>query len=616
MQVVRPKRLLYIAIDGVAPRAKMNNQRERRYKFVDEVRLFKEKAAADGQEVCEGYFDPNGISPGTTFMLKLNVELQRFIERKMESDKLWQGVEVIFSGVDVPGEGEHKMMQYIREHQAEPNIRHCMYGLDADLIILALATHQPYITILREEVNLTYMREEPRRKVIGELQRFQIIYISLLREYLKLDFDCLSGVDFERLVDDFVLMVAFVGNDFVPRLPTFEISEGSINFLIASYKKLWRTVGYLTQDGVILWAHLAVFLEDLPQYERNALEDRIKSKKHRRENEPIPADKQLLSLKKIYQQGATSTYNQSRKPREKDTDEDSEEDIQETAEVEDSKTAERLRKRLKGDLKEGGMELIKAKYYQECFGFASVRGEEGASKIREVTREYLRGLQWVLFYYYRGCPDWEWYYPYHYGPMISDFVDVNSLMNVAEGSEIPFSLTNPYRPLEQLISVLPPDSSHLIPAEIRHILSGGEHAAYFPVKPRIEYDFLCAKVGWQSLKIILPFVHLSLVRELLSTIPETDEMATKNLQNTDISFTFLHNRIQRVILPPSSTCTFTGSLIAGTFPTHPDFPTLHSIPITGQMKEIGINVFLSRSMQETLALEIKGDERPLQAVRE
>ena len=590
----------------------MNNQRERRYKFVDEVRIFKQKATQEGQEISEGYFDPNGISPGTTFMLKLNEELQRFVERKMGSDKLWQGIEVIFSGVDVPGEGEHKMMQYIREHQEEPNIRHCMYGLDADLIILALATHQPYITILREEVNLSYLREDPRRKLIGETQKYQIILISLLREYLKLDFAELAGLDFERLVDDFVLMVAFVGNDFVPRLPTFEISEGSINFLISSYKKLWGTVGYLTQDGVVQWARLAVFLKDLPQYERSALEDRIKSKKRRRENEPIPADKESLSLKKIYLQGVNSAYRQGRKTTGEETEEDSEEEIAASEEGQDSEAAERLRKRLKGDLKQGGMELIKAKYYQECFGFPSGKGE-GEARIREVTREYLRGLQWVLFYYYRGCPDWEWYYPYHYGPMISDFLDVNSLMGIPEGSETPFAHTVPYKPIEQLVSVLPPDSSHLLPEEIRPILTSGLHSAYFPAKPRIEYDFLCAKVGWQSLKIVLPFVHLTLVRELLATIPETDEIRTKNLQNTDVSFTFRQSRIQRTLLPPSTACTFTGRLIPGTFPTHPDFPTLHSIPLSWTLKEIGINVFLSRSTLETLALEVKGDGRPLQA---
>lgn len=611
MQVVRPKRLLYIAIDGVAPRAKMNNQRERRYKFVDEVRLFKQKASEEGQEVCQDYFDPNSISPGTSFMMKMNEELQRFVERKMESDTLWQGVEVRFSGVDVPGEGEHKMMQYIREHQSEPNVRHCMYGLDADLIILALATHQPYITILREEINITYIREEPRRKVVGEPLKFQMIVISLLREYLRLDFACLPDIDFERLVDDFVLMVAFVGNDFIPRLPTFEISEGSINFLITSYKKLWSPTNYLTHNGVVLWENLAVFLKDLPQYERKALQERIKSKKRRRENEPMPADKKFLSLKKIYLQGVNSAYQRSRAPRRSEAEEESDEEVPVAEDVNDSETAENARKRLKGDLKQGGMELIKMKYYQECFGVGDVRGEEGGRKIMEVTREYLRGLQWVLFYYYRGCPDWEWYYPYHYGPMISDFTDVGTLMGIPSGSEVPFSQHQPYRPLEQLVSVLPPDSSKLLPIEIQPILTSGQYSSYFPIKPTIEYDFLCAKIGWQSLKIILPFVDLELVRKIMGSTAETEEIRVKNMQNTDISYTY-RGGVRREVLPESKICGFTANLIPGTMEKHPDFPELGRKGVRGKMKELGVNIFLSRSMLETMVLEVETEQEPLE----
>jgi 5'-3' exoribonuclease 1 len=89
-------------------------------------------------------------------MARLSKQLEYFITKKISEDSNWREVKVIFSGHSVPGEGEHKIMEYIRLSRVQadynPNTRHCLYGLDADLIMLSLLSHDPHFALMREEV--------------------------------------------------------------------------------------------------------------------------------------------------------------------------------------------------------------------------------------------------------------------------------------------------------------------------------------------------------------------------------------------------------------------------------------------------------------------------------
>lgn len=121
-------------------------------------------------------------------MAELSVHLQFFIRKKISEDSSWKGVNVIFSGHEVPGEGEHKIMSYIRQAKMKPdynpNMRHCLYGLDADLIMLALVSHEPHFALLREEVS--FGKPTKTKQLMVKMESFQLLHISVLREYFNI----------------------------------------------------------------------------------------------------------------------------------------------------------------------------------------------------------------------------------------------------------------------------------------------------------------------------------------------------------------------------------------------------------------------------------------------
>ncbi|TPX52871.1 hypothetical protein SeMB42_g01129 [Synchytrium endobioticum] len=281
---IRPKKLFFMAVDGVAPRAKMNQQRARRFRTAKEADEARKRAERKGEKLPkEPPFDSNCITPGTYFMTRLSAQLKYFVNKKMTNDTSWHGVQVVLSGHEVPGEGEHKIMEYLRLAKSrpewDPNTRHCLYGLDADLIMLGLLSHEPHFALLREEVTFGKIKKTPSASANPDTQSFYLLHLSLLREYLNLEFAQLRETlpfpyDLERIIDDFILMAFFVGNDFLPHLPTLHINEGALATMFSKYKKILPTLGgYLNDGGNLNLGRCEVLLRAISEVEREKFED-------------------------------------------------------------------------------------------------------------------------------------------------------------------------------------------------------------------------------------------------------------------------------------------------------------------------------------------------------
>ncbi|KAL4244297.1 5'-3' exoribonuclease 1 [Abortiporus biennis] len=278
---IKPKKLFFMAVDGVAPRAKMNQQRSRRFRTAKEAKEVREKAERKGEKLPESKaFDSNCITPGTPFMARLSEQLRYFVNKKISEDSNWRNVTVVLSGHEVPGEGEHKIMEYIRLSRAQPdydpNVRHCLYGLDADLIMLGLLSHDPHFCLLREEVKFGPQRNKGKQSL--ENINFYLLHLTLMREYLDLEFHDIEPMlpfayNLEHVIDDFILLAVFVGNDFLPNLPDLHIHENGLERLFDVYKQALPSLdGYINESGSINTKRLQVILDKMADWEREIFE--------------------------------------------------------------------------------------------------------------------------------------------------------------------------------------------------------------------------------------------------------------------------------------------------------------------------------------------------------
>ncbi|SCV00686.1 LANO_0F08086g1_1 [Lachancea nothofagi CBS 11611] len=697
---IGPKKTFYMAIDGVAPRAKMNQQRSRRFRTAMDAEKALQKAIANGEEIPKGEpFDSNCITPGTEFMAKLTQNLKYFIHDKVSNDSAWSSAKIILSGHEVPGEGEHKIMEQIRRLRSQPdydpNTRHCIYGLDADLIMLGLSTHDPHFALLREEV--TFGRRQKSQAL--EHQNFFLLHISLLREYLELEFnevadDLQFEYDFERMLDDFILVMFVIGNDFLPNLPDLHLNKGAFPVLLQTFKEaLKHTDGYINEQGTINLPRFQVWLQYLSEFElMNFERDDIDVEWFNKQLENISLEgerkrarmgkklllkqqKKIVGMLKPWLLKTASTHFDANTLSEDHVPTFSldEEIIKENlpflkelafdlglfvahsqskdnyylqldidginpqeSEEEHESRIQSLRRSIKkyeqavliensDELEEEQklynqrFEKWRDQYYKDKLGFSYYDEEE----LKQLTENYVEGLQWVLYYYYQGCQSWSWYYKYHYAPRISD---VQKGLNQI----IKFNAGKPFKPFQQLMAVLPERSKNLIPTVYRPLMFDPKSpiADFYPSE--VELDKNGKTADWEAV-VKLSFVDENRLIEAMSPLDDklSPEEKKRNSFGTDLIFVYNpqvdgiyksplnglfsdieHNHCaEREYVPKSmeglevlfglpSGAKLGTQALAG-------FPTLKTLSFKNHLEYNGCMVFQQPSRQQSMLLDIK-----------
>lgn len=259
LNIAKPTKRVILCVDGPAPLSKQNQQRQRRFRSA--------KEATD-----DSLFNSNCITPGTKFMDHLTKYIDWYIRKKINSDSYWQSIQVIFSSEKVPGEGEHKLVNYIRcyGNQSES---YCICGLDADLIMLALGTHMPKFYILRED---TYSTSNDFFCIdVGKISKNLSSMMKWEEEKYRFNH--------KSAIDDFIFLCFMLGNDFLPHIPSIEIIENGIELMLEVYRQVGTSYGHITNNicGRVQFnpKTLGVMLGTIGQHEKENFERKLMKKK-------------------------------------------------------------------------------------------------------------------------------------------------------------------------------------------------------------------------------------------------------------------------------------------------------------------------------------------------
>lgn len=467
VEVVKPRKSCSICIDGVVPMAKMHQQRLRRYKGPIlkewENDLKRQYGVYKGE-----LMDTNQITPGTPFMDKLSEAIGDGIK-----SGYFGKLEVSLSDAREFGEGEHKVMAQIRErkHKGE---RICIYGLDADLIMLSLLLNNE-VYLLRENMHLKGMGDSEFLYVRMENLR-DLIYqemMSALSEKANIN----TGVmDKGRLIKDYVFLGFLLGNDFLHHLPSLSIANNGVDFVINLYATSYgKCKNYLlsvvNNRTRINNGFLKSMFESLSRSEVSNLKFLMQ---RRRVPNPPNFDDSYSEAKWKWDR---IPYNEK---------------------------FEKCYSVI--DYKNSGW---KQQYYRLFFDF-DVNVENDSVCLEDVCRNYFEGMLFTARYYFDGDVSWYWYNPYYVSPFASDLHEY--LKNMQDVNLVKLPNGEPFKPLEQLMMVLPKSSSKFLPDNLAAEMSGSL-AMYYPD----EFEWVAEeRMMLYSIEPKLPLLDIDRIRQVVA----------------------------------------------------------------------------------------------------
>lgn len=496
-----PSKSMMTSVDGVAPLAKMIQQRKRRFKAIDDAKMRDDIKRKYGKSVNDIWHNTT-ITPSTEFMERLHNELFKFFKNKKSK------IKHIYSSYKTVNEGEHKILQHIKKNVPK-NETVVIYGLDADLIMLAMASGNDNVYLLRESVHLGFKKEEMELFDPVEDVAQDLIYVSIRELKSALNQQIWELIDkrsdlmvrISRTVDftnDFILISFLLGNDFLPHLQSVDIYNGGLDDLLYAYVECLSVTGEtLTsiEKNKIVINHdmFVILLEKLASYEDYYF------------TRTLPRHIEMNKKKKCF---AQDDY---------------------AKELWNLDNMKNIRSSDPVMLGIGMPSEYKFRYYEHYFGVC----EHQEKFIEQLVDLYLEGIMWNSKYYFEECTDFKWFFPFDHAPFLSDIARyAKKCKNI---NSFTFGENCPVTPMIQLISVLPPSCSHLLPKSYRNLVESCDSPIIdlFPVET--ELDTLYKDQYWKCIPK-LPVIDIDRIIKAAKNKKLTDKEIIRNTICDDFIF--------------------------------------------------------------------------------